>query len=179
MALITQAEYARRRGCSKQAVSKAVKAGRLTLIDGLIDPEIADREWARNTDPDQQERGAPEQFEVTQLRASGVSAADKSDEQSGASDPVLVREKARTERLRAEILEDDLRRRRGELIEADQARRVQFNLARTTRNAFLAVPPRLAPLLAPISDAAEIERILDTEIRKICQQLASAPATEQ
>ncbi|MEW6169876.1 MAG: hypothetical protein AB1651_19660 [Pseudomonadota bacterium] len=178
MALITQAEYARRRGCSKQAVSKAVKAGRLTLIDGLVDPELADREWARNTDPVQQERGAPEQFEVTQRRASDALIADGAAAQS-LSDPVLVREKARTERLRAQILEDDLRRRRGELIEADQARRVHFNLARTTRNALLALPPRLAPLIAPITDASEVERLLDDEIRKICHQLASVPPTEQ
>lgn len=174
--LITQAEYARRRGCSKQAVSKAVKAGRLTLIDGMIDPEIADRQWARNTDPQQQERGAPEQFEVTQRRAVALTDADGG---SASGDPMLVKEKARTERLRAELLEIELRQRRGELVEAVDARRVQFNLARTTRNALLALPPRLAPIFASMTDASEIERLFDSELRKLCAQLSSTPNVEQ
>lgn len=178
MTLITQAEYARRRGCSKQAVSKAVKTGRVTLIDGLIDQEIADREWARNTDPDQQERGAPEQFEVTQARAQ-ASAEPPPTAEKADYDPRLVDAKARTERLRADLLEMEIREKRAELIDADAARRVQFNLARSTRNAILAVPSRLAPLLAPIADAAEIERMLDAELRQICQQIAATPATEQ
>jgi phage terminase Nu1 subunit (DNA packaging protein) len=178
MPLITQAEYARQRGCSKQAVSKAVKAGRLTLIDGRIDPEIADREWARNTDPDQQQRGAPEQFEVTQQRVQ-ASAQQPSAGERDPGDPMLVEAKARTEKLRADLLEIEIREKRGELVDADQVRRVQFNLARSTRNALLALPARLAPLLAPIGDASEVERHLEAEIRKICQQLASTPATEQ
>jgi phage terminase Nu1 subunit (DNA packaging protein) len=178
MPLMTQAEYARQRGCSKQAVSKAVKAGRLTLIDGRIDPEIADREWARNTDPDQQQRGAPEQFEVTQARVQTSVRRDPAHERD-VGDPMLVEAKARTEKLRADLLEIEIREKRGELVEADQVRRVNFNLARTTRNALLALPARLAPLLAPIADASEIERLLEAEIRKVCVQLASTPATEQ
>ena len=67
--LVTMSEYARMRGCTHQAVSKAAKAGRITLIDGRVDPEVADIQWARNTSADQQQRGAPDQFETTQQRA--------------------------------------------------------------------------------------------------------------
>ncbi len=39
--------YARHRGISQPAVSKAVKVGRITLLpDGTIDPELADKQWA-------------------------------------------------------------------------------------------------------------------------------------
>jgi hypothetical protein len=49
--LITQAEYARRRGVSREAVSKARRQGRLAraLVDGLIDPAVADAEWRETT----------------------------------------------------------------------------------------------------------------------------------
>ncbi|MGB6054610.1 MAG: elements of external origin, partial [Burkholderiaceae bacterium] len=47
--MLTQAEYAKRRGCSAVAVHKAVKAGRISLIDGKIDPAVADIQWGRNT----------------------------------------------------------------------------------------------------------------------------------
>ena len=171
--------YARHRGVSDAAVRKAIAAGRITPeADGTIDAERVDREWARNTDPDQQARGAPEQFEVTQQRVQASAqrppAAERDD-----SNPMLLEVKARSERARAELLEMEIMEKRGELVVADQVRRVQFNLARSTRNALLALPARLSPLLAPVTDAAEIERLLEAEIRKICQQIASTPGTEQ
>ncbi|MDP3403598.1 MAG: hypothetical protein Q8S03_02840, partial [Brevundimonas sp.] len=43
--------YAARRGVSHTAVQKAVRTGRVTtLADGSIDPAVADRQWASNTD---------------------------------------------------------------------------------------------------------------------------------
>lgn len=49
--LITQAEYARHRGVSRAAVKHAVDAGRITLIDGKVDLEKADRDWRSKTNP--------------------------------------------------------------------------------------------------------------------------------
>jgi phage terminase large subunit GpA-like protein len=47
---LTQAEYAKHRGCSAVAVHKAIKAGRITTFeDGTIDPEVADIQWAKNS----------------------------------------------------------------------------------------------------------------------------------
>lgn len=44
--LITQAEYSRRRGCSKPYISKLVSQGIITLTDGMVDPEAADSQIA-------------------------------------------------------------------------------------------------------------------------------------
>lgn len=49
--LITPAEYARRRPCHHTAVLKAIKTGRISLIDGKIDPEVANIQWDKNTRP--------------------------------------------------------------------------------------------------------------------------------
>ncbi len=47
--------YAAHRKCSRQAVEKALAAGRITAIEGprgrLIDPVAADKAWHDNTDP--------------------------------------------------------------------------------------------------------------------------------
>src|SRR5262245_28867057 len=55
--LITPAAYARHRGCSKAAVTKAKKSGRLqrsiVVKDAggyLVDVQLADEEWRNNTD---------------------------------------------------------------------------------------------------------------------------------
>src|SRR3989344_8607738 len=47
--LLSKAAYARRRGCDEKAVRKAIAEGRISLIDGKIDPEVADIQWAKNT----------------------------------------------------------------------------------------------------------------------------------
>jgi hypothetical protein len=46
------AAYARHRGCSRQAVYKALETGRITRgPDGSIDPAKADAQWLANTSP--------------------------------------------------------------------------------------------------------------------------------
>ena len=64
MAWMNQSEYARHRasrglpGCTRQAVSQAVRAGRIHVdADGEIDPVRADVEWARNSAPPPTARG--------------------------------------------------------------------------------------------------------------------------
>lgn len=55
---LTLGAYAKRRGCSKNAVSKAIKSGRLKLSvvfnasgqPKIADAHLADREWTQNTD---------------------------------------------------------------------------------------------------------------------------------
>ena len=54
--LISPAEYARRRGVSAAAVSKAIKRCRIPLIDGKLDPLVASVLWQARTDLDQQNR---------------------------------------------------------------------------------------------------------------------------
>ena len=51
MALVSQRAYARHRGVSLAAVQKAIRSRRIRLVDGRIDVDRADREWARNTRP--------------------------------------------------------------------------------------------------------------------------------
>lgn len=51
---MTQREYAKRRGVSQAAVSRAIRSGRLvrsvTPTGGIADADLADREWDANTD---------------------------------------------------------------------------------------------------------------------------------
>lgn len=54
VALVTKAEYAKRRGVNPSSVTRAIEAGRITIVvrDGkeMIDPEVADIQWERNTE---------------------------------------------------------------------------------------------------------------------------------
>lgn len=44
MALISQAEYARRQGISREAVRKRVQSGKLCLVDGMVDTTLAEKD---------------------------------------------------------------------------------------------------------------------------------------
>ncbi len=46
--LITKSEFARRVGVSPVAVGKAVKSGRLTLVNGKLDEKVAAIQWDAN-----------------------------------------------------------------------------------------------------------------------------------
>lgn len=194
--LVTQAEYARRRGVSREAVRQALEAGRVSGVDVdgrvMIDPERADIEWARNTDPDQQQRGAPEQFERTQLRAeealrggldddgAGVPGAPSAGDALAPAEPtILVEAKAKTELLRQQMLEIDLAERLGELVRMADVERAYAARLVAAREALDALPDRLAAKLAATDDAARVHAMLAEEIRIAMAHLVPTERPEE
>jgi predicted DNA-binding protein (UPF0251 family) len=51
MSLISQAEWARRQGFSKQYVNKLLKSGKIKLVNGMIDEGVANSILTRTRDP--------------------------------------------------------------------------------------------------------------------------------
>ena len=176
--LITQAAYARQRGVTKQAVSAAVKAGRIRLIDGKIDPEIADIQWARNTSHEHRHRalGGVDHGPGAAGLAQPAGSADvrtQSPDPEPRDNGSFLDAKTRSEQARAELFELELAQKRGELVVADEIRRATFEKARIARDALLALAPRLAPQVAAESDVAKCHDLIMAEVRMICQELAA------
>jgi hypothetical protein len=179
MQLITQAEYARRRGVSRAAVTQAVKAGRIMLIDGRIDPDVADIQWAKNT-PNSR-TGGPATGAVpptrNPLRGSEVEAPP-----AGAGDPTLLDARTRREQALAELAELELAEKRGELVPVEDIRKALVPKILGVRDALDTLADRLAPLLAAEADPAKVYAMLKQEHRQILAQLSSesrAPAGVQ
>ena len=158
MELITPAEYARRRKVSDVAVHKAVRRGRICLIDGKIDPAVADIQWEANTRKRVDYHGREKTEREKNNQAQGTSQLWKYREQREAAE--------------AQLKEIELEQALGNLIDADDARRVEFETARAVRDALLSLPDRLAPLLAAATSADECHRLLDVEIRAALTQVA-------
>lgn len=169
--LVTQAEYAKHRGCSAVAVHKAVKAGRISLIDGKIDPAVADVQWQRNTRARSRNVGGA-------LPPLGGGA--------GASVPqiTLPRESYDEARRRQAIADAGLAELRlaeqsADLLRAATVHAMVAKLAAGLREGLLQIPPRLAPVLAAESDAAIIQDTLAAALRQVLEQVATeAPATQ-
>ena len=176
-------EYARRRGVSAMAVSKAAKAGRITLVEGKVDVSAADRDWPANTNPGQMAVNAGPQ--AMQPPAEGdpeAPAEGDEDTKNGAAD----REKKSTstaqygmarairEGYAAKLARIDYEKEVGSLVSADEVRVLAFKVARTARDSLLSMPDRLAPILAGESNQFEVHRIMSEELRRVCNDIANS-----
>ena len=150
-------EYARHRGVSRGAVSKALKTGRISVgPSGRIDPVEADRDWAANT----------------AARVTPPEAGKPRREPPDAAVPGYSASRARREAANAELAELERDRLRGLLVDADQVRNDAFMVARTTRNMLQAIPARVSAILAGETDEKKIYRMLEEAIDDACRSLA-------
>jgi hypothetical protein len=150
----SQRAYAKHRGVTHRAVQKAVERGRITLTpDGRVDFGKADAQWKANSLPSTSRKGR------------GARPARGS---IGEAMRVLALERARLVRL-------EYRKRRGELLDADEVERAMFELGRRQRDLLQSVPSRLSTVLAGTSDADEVYTMLEKEMAAICDAM-SLPA---
>jgi hypothetical protein len=172
--LISLREYGRRRGVTLGAVQKAIKSGRIKLVDGKVDPEVADIMWARNTTP---MRAAPGPVAAAaaiepraSARASRPPAAGDGDEPTG--DGLHV-SRARREAALAELAELELAEKRGELVSAVAIEKALATKILSVRESLDTLTDRITPLLAAESDPARIYALLRAEMRQALSQLSN------
>lgn len=161
-ALMTQAAYSRHRKVTRQAVSKAVKRGRIHTVRGMIDPELADAEWQSSTAP---------ALEVTPQQGLNASTAQGEAAQSSLN---YATSRSIREAYVARLARLDYEQKSGELINAEKVRLDAFNTARRARDLLLAIPDRVAPIVAGLTDQAECHRVLLQEIHRVCAELSHA-----
>jgi hypothetical protein len=80
--------------------------------------------------------------------------------------------RAARELYQAQLVKLELDRQRGTLVRADQVKVAAFNAARKARDQLIALPNRVAAILAATDETEEVRRILDEEIEKICLDLS-------
>lgn len=166
--LISQSEYARRRGVAKSAVSKAVAEKRISLIDGKIDEDVANIQWAKNSRARADSGGAGAASAVGQCSSGTPSSEAPVAPESGAAadQPSYSDYRARTEKATAERAERENMREAGHLVENDRVKRGIYDSYRALRDAAMAVGQRAAPRCVGMGDARDIEHVISDELRK-------------
>lgn len=172
--LISPAEYSRRRGVSKEAVSKAIEKGRISTVIGangrkMIDPVVADIQWAKNTDPDQSARANAPKGNSSPPSGGGGSDGDA----SGYWDA-----RTRRETAEASMAEMKLKQLAGDLVDRKRVEAAGASAGRMLRDAILGVPTKLAPELSSVTDSWEIERRLTTALRLVLEDAARTGAAD-
>ncbi|MBF0590239.1 MAG: hypothetical protein HQL53_14050 [Magnetococcales bacterium] len=187
--LISQSEWARKKGFSRQYVSKLVKKGVVRLINGKIDPAEADtaleavREPARlpqrksvavvTSAPASSPVPAPRSV-TGQSRSVLASGSDLPSGSPGDLPTMLLKARIKSEVKKASLLEIKERVEAGKYVDVDSVKVASFNRARITRNQLLKLPSRVAALVAAESDVNKVSEILTQEIQVVLESLADA-----
>ena len=90
---------------------------------------------------------------------------------------LLLKTRIKSESEKAKLLEIKAKVEAGKYVDIDEVRAFAFKQARIVRENILILADRLAPVLASISDPAEIHKILQTEHTKALEELSKKPLT--
>lgn len=157
--LVSQAEYARMRSVDPTSVRDAIRYGRISTIDGKIDPDVADIQWERNTRKRASSRAA------TAPNDAGLEVGTPP-----APPPTKPGDEYQVSRARreaAEATEAELRvaKMAGQLVERHVVESAVFEVFRMLRDRAMAEGAGLAAKVMGQSDMALIEREYHAAIR--------------
>ena len=169
--LVTFAEFAAIRGCTKAAVTHASKsriAEAVVVKDERkwLDRDLALELWNKNTAATHASKvSRPDPVDARELRQRVAGLPDD-------EIPELNESRARREHYQAELakLEVDLKRR--DLVPAVEVKKEAFALGRSVREALANLADRLSHQLAGETDPARIHQVLSEEHRAALVELA-------
>lgn len=188
---LSQRAYARLRGCAVNAVQKAIRDGRLresvVLVDGtakIVDRELADREWDKNT---RQRADARRPTHPGPVPAPGqavtvVTIPPPPDPSAGwifvpagvpafnVSRDLRAAAAARREAAAADLAELELGERRGRLVDADRARADVFARISMAKARLLGVPALVGQDAPDV--AARVVPLIERRIREAIEELS-------
>lgn len=154
---ISLAAFARHRGVSRATVTEYKKKGYLVLTEaGKVC--VKESEESLKAKLDKSRGGAREK-----PAASGESDGNK-----------FMEAKTRDMQARALRSELELREKAGQLISKEAVKRAAFSVARDAQETLMAIPDRLASMLAAETDEAKVHEMLTDEIRQASNALADA-----
>jgi hypothetical protein len=152
--LMTQAEYARHRGKSRQYISRLAKAGVLVMRAGKVD--------VASSDAVLDDRPEPVSERVTSSPAE-VAPAGTTFAQAKTADMVF---KAKLRKMEYDV-------RMGKLVEAELVKQRWSAVLRLIVDRILAWPNRLAPEVAALTDERQVREAILREARGLINDLRS------
>lgn len=194
MALITKADAARALGVTREAVYAAIRTNRLSVVrtgDGreLINSTTMRDEWTRNTQKrigrgPKPPAGAvertpkrPGELTPTERRLDAAPATPSSEALAHTVEniPDYDLSRARTEHLKAELLELERKQKEQILVKADEIEAKWVEIITMARTKILGIPTK-AKQRIPDLDADALS-LLDDIVRETLEDLATAPVS--
>jgi hypothetical protein len=161
---MSQAEYGRHRGKTRQYIGQLLKAGVLVMRGGKVDVEASD---AVLDDQPVDDPVASPTMQASVNQPPPRPTADGQGASFGQARTIEMVFRAKLRRLEFET-------KQGKLIDADQYRNAAANAIRTFRDALLGIPDRLATTLAAESDPKKVHLALRTELTRELEAASDA-----
>lgn len=163
MSSMSMRAYARYRGVSVEAVSKAVKQKRISCRrdekgQALINPEVADREWAANSD----------QSKVRENLKREPEAPPPEDEEP--QKPGYAQFRAIRESYAARLSRLEFEEKTGKLVDGEEIRKLWVTLASIVRTKVLGIPSKVRQQI-PEFKPADYEK-LEAIVRETLEDIA-------
>lgn len=163
----TQAEFARKYGYSKAAISQFKKAGRLVFVSpGVLDFEASRKRIIDTSDPNR--------ADVARRHAALRNPESKEDKEVISSNSF---QNARTvkEKYLALQAKLDYEVSSGSLVEWEKVEKVISERGMHFKDGLLLMSRKIAPLIAGKDDVREIELIITKEIKAIIEEFRKLP----
>ena len=161
MALLSQSEFAKQQGWSRQYVSKLVKSGKIKLINGKVDAEAALRAVSAQAEPSTALRNQPSRKEI--LPTAPTDSRQAVD---------FVTARTMREAFKAKMAKIEYEKEMGKLTDAARVKEDAFRAGRIVRDALLGIPDRQADVLAAETDPARVRQLLMDELEAILKELS-------
>lgn len=162
MTLLSQSEFAKRQGWSRQYVGKLVKSGKIKLVSGKIDPEQAQAAIKSQSEPSAELRAKPR---------SGSTLPSAPTDSRQAVDFVTAR--TMREAFKAKMAKMEYEEKAGKLTDASKVKAEAFRAGRIVRDSLLGIPDRLSDVLAAEQDPVQVRQLLIDELESILNELSS------
>ena len=159
---MSQADYARHRNVNRSHISRLAKRGILVMRGKLVDVAASDAVL----DDKPVDQVLPESHVAAQTARPAADAGGPAPQPGNFA-------QARTAEMvfRARLRKLEFETKSGRFLSSDEVKVKWYTVVRQIRDKVLAIPAKLAPQLAALSDPAEIRDLLDGEIIAILKSL--------
>lgn len=167
MELISQSEWAKRCGFSRQYAGQLVKNGTVRNYNGKINPAQADAALAAIRNP------AHTQKRVSEPEHTFVASSPKKTPDNPDLAEILLRTRIKNEIEKGKLLQSRVQSELGELLDAEQVRLAAFNKARVVRDGMLNLADRLASVVTACDDEKKNHDTITKEVRLVLEELSN------
>lgn len=167
--LVSQAEFARLMGRDKALVTRWKQAGRLVMVDGLVDVEASRQRVQASESPLPHHQAAHEAADGGRNRPATAFSGGGMGDGMGSLEKIGLKlkfEQARKTQAEAEKAMMQRDQMAGRLLDADAARRHVSSLGLTLRSTLESIPDRLAGPLSAESSPERVHAMLVEEIEQ-------------
>lgn len=186
MSSVTRSEFAALMGWSRSYVSKLGKQGRLVLDDTGKKVLVAETQALLERSADPSKAGVAERHQQDRIeKGVAVHVAPDAPLETGPPQPPAGNGKydyqasrAHREHYLGQLAESEARKAAGELVERAAVESAAYTSGRMLRDLLLGLPTQIAPALAAIADPWELERELNTHLRRVLEDASRLNAAD-